>query len=104
MTTPADIPVPESLGKTDSQRIHVYVIAAENDAVKIGVAKNVVRRLEALRTGQHRKLSIFDQVAVEKNWVTRLRRVLTMFSESMHWKVSGSPFQARRRRRLLSRL
>jgi hypothetical protein len=56
-----DIPSPDDSGKTVSPQTHVYVITAESDAVKIGVAKNVPRRLKELQTGQHRKLSIFHE-------------------------------------------
>jgi hypothetical protein len=62
----ADIASPEILGKIVSPHIYVYIIAAAVDAIKVGVAKNVQRRLKALQTGQHRKLSIFYELSCSR--------------------------------------
>lgn len=39
-------------------KTYIYVIGAVNEAMKIGIAKNVSKRLESLQTGNHRELSI----------------------------------------------
>jgi len=36
----------------------IYVIRAERDACKIGIAKNPMTRLKQMQTGNHRKLSL----------------------------------------------
>jgi hypothetical protein len=41
---------------------HVYVIAAGNSAVKVGIAKDTKKRLKALQTGHHELLRICDSV------------------------------------------
>ena len=58
-----DIPAPDVSGNSDSPKIYVYVIDAGGDAVKIGVAKNVRRRLKELQTGQHRRMEVFYELA-----------------------------------------
>ena len=56
--TSADITPLDGSGKKVSPQAYVYVIAAEGEAVKIGVAKNIQRRLNALQIGHPRRLSV----------------------------------------------
>jgi len=57
-----DISSPDVSGNPVSPTHFVYVISAEDDAVKIGVARNVERRMKELQTGQHRKLSVLSSL------------------------------------------
>jgi predicted GIY-YIG superfamily endonuclease len=54
----SDITPSHVLGNTVSPQAYVYVIAAGDEAVKIGVAKNVRLRLKGLQTGHSKKLTI----------------------------------------------
>ena len=58
-----DITPPDVSGNTVSPQAYVYVIAAGDEVVKIGVAKNVCRRLKGLQTGHNKKLSIAYEIA-----------------------------------------
>ena len=62
--TSADIPSPDGSGNTVSPQACVYVIAAADEEVKIGVAKNVRRRLKGLQTGHSRRLFIAYEIAL----------------------------------------
>lgn len=58
-----DIASPEGSGNADFPQTFVYVIAAGSDAVKIGIAKDVQRRMKELQTGHYHRLSVFRQIA-----------------------------------------
>jgi hypothetical protein len=59
-----DIPPLDVSGNPVSQKAYVYIISAGDEAVKIGVAKNVQRRLKGLQTGHCKKLSIAYEIAL----------------------------------------
>ncbi len=86
----ADISAPEVSGYTVSKQTYVYLITAGDDVVKIGVAKNVLRRLKGLQTGHYEKLSIAYNIGFPRRDVAyavecRAHRLLKEYLMEGEW-------------------